>query len=403
MIILLNALPLSAGGGLQVLSSFLSCALGNNHLKFIVAVDASILNGPALADIPEFSGDSVTFATFSCKFHKVKSLRSVVRHLSARRFLTALCKSLSPDVVLTLFGPAYWKPPSGIPHVCGFARPSLLYKESPYVQLLSKRKKTVFQLKNARLFLAFLLESDFLYAESEDVVARLKKIYPYKPVKFISNCLNQEMLRRADESIKLLRPYSSEVQSPHVVFVPCSSYPHKNLKTIPIIYHHYQKKSGKKLRFVFVCNASLSGLDSVDVDCWDYREHLFLGPLRPADMASWYEKCDVVLMPSLLECFSASYIEALLFEKPLVAAKISSMFSLLPHGPFWYDPVNAHDAAVCISEAVRCLRDPNSVLLRKLLSRELRTCYGSPDSRFFAIVDLCQLAVAVRQRVTSAD
>jgi glycosyltransferase involved in cell wall biosynthesis len=54
-----------------------------------------------------------------------------------------------------------------------------------------------------------------------------------------------------------------------------------------------------------------------------YYKYVYnLGPIPIPECASLYKECDAMFLPTLLECFSASYIEAMYMEKPIVTSDL---------------------------------------------------------------------------------
>ena len=43
-----------------------------------------------------------------------------------------------------------------------------------------------------------------------------------------------------------------------------------------------------------------------------------VGPIKSAECPSLYSECDIMFFSTLLECFSASYAEAMIMKKPII-------------------------------------------------------------------------------------
>ena len=69
------------------------------------------------------------------------------------------------------------------------------------------------------------------------------------------------------------------------------------------------------------------------------------GVLTQSELGDVYRKCDLCFLPSLLEVFSATTIEAMFFGLPVVATNIDFNKEILGESCLYYEPTNARDAA----------------------------------------------------------
>ena len=60
---------------------------------------------------------------------------------------------------------------------------------------------------------------------------------------------------------------------------------------------------------------------------------------------SLYEQADVMFQPTLLECFSATYPEAMKMQRPIVTTDIEFAHGLCGPAAHYYSPLSAEDAA----------------------------------------------------------
>ena len=113
-----------------------------------------------------------------------------------------------------------------------------------------------------------------------------------------------------------------------------ANYPHKNL---PILIKtcHYLEEKHPSFGFRFVLTINESDLQGVD-DC--ARRHIvFLGPVKISQVPPLYEKADVMLLPTLLECFSASYAEAMVMMRPIITTDLDFARGLCADAAFYYE------------------------------------------------------------------
>jgi glycosyltransferase involved in cell wall biosynthesis len=58
----------------------------------------------------------------------------------------------------------------------------------------------------------------------------------------------------------------------------------------------------------------------------------FVGPVAHCDIARCYSESDIIINPSLSESFGMSLIEAMAFEKPVVATRVGGMVDIVSDG-----------------------------------------------------------------------
>src|SRR5690606_19619774 len=78
----------------------------------------------------------------------------------------------------------------------------------------------------------------------------------------------------------------------------------------------------------------------------NYSDNIInLGPVKIEEGPSLYKECDAVFLPTLLECFSASYPEAMIMEKPILTSDLSFARSICGNAALYFNPVDPSDAA----------------------------------------------------------
>ena len=109
--------------------------------------------------------------------------------------------------------------------------------------------------------------------------------------------------------------------------------------------------------------------------------------MRNEEDPSLYKECDAMFLPSLLECFSASYPEAMAMEKPIVTTDQGFARSICGDAALYYSPVDPVDAANKIS---RLIREPK--LQKQLIENgkiRLKT-FPTPEERAKEYLRICE-------------
>ena len=70
-----------------------------------------------------------------------------------------------------------------------------------------------------------------------------------------------------------------------------------------------------------------------------------VGPVPPEECPSLYRECDAMFLPSLAECFSASYPEAMIMSKPIITSDLGFARSICGDAAIYFKPKDAETAA----------------------------------------------------------
>lgn len=332
MRLLINTSTLKVGGGVQVAVSVLNELKNIPGNEYVVVVSRQVQQ--------QLPGNSFP-ANFS-----FRHLDSPAQLRTRRRIVSELDRierETQPDAVLTIFGPAYWRPKA--PHICGFALGWLITPESPAHKLLNFQEKLKQFLVKMYKWHYFRRDADYLWCETEDVRSRLHRHFGF-PIEQISVAGNthgaqffpymrQNAVRKvaADGTFKLL--------------TVSAYYPHKNLEIIKKVIPYLVGK----IKFQFVLTISKEDYQRV----FDVCEREFvttLGPLTAAECPAAYAGADALFLPTLLECFSANYPEAMVMRKPILTSNLSFATSLLGDAAAYFDPLDPEDVARSILDLV---------------------------------------------------
>lgn len=329
MNILINASNLTKGGGLQVAHSFI------NELKFYLMYNFTIVVSNELneqikkSEFPE----NFIFVVYSLRPSFFKAI------FGCDIFLNNLEAQIKPDRVFTVFGPGYWKPKTK--HIVGFAKPQYIYKESPFFQSLSIRDKYLLVLKKMLHLYNFKITSNVLITETSDVTSKVQFLFPSKKVFTVSNNYNQifDNAEDWDRSVKL--PNFNGI----TLLTITANYSHKNLKIIPevisVLNNNYPNF---KYRFVL----SITDKDLNISDDKIKNKIILIGKVTITQCPYLYQQSDFMFLPTLLECFTASYPEAMKMEKPILTSNLSFSKDLCGSAAKYFNPMCAKDIAETI-------------------------------------------------------
>ena len=263
------------------------------------------------------------------KYNLKHNLRTVF--MGRDVFLDKMIQKKNIDAVITLFGPSLWRP--RVPHVCGFARAQLLLKDSPYYDRIKTKEKLVFKIwdwgfrRSARIF----------YTENPYISEKLSGHFPNVRIYTVSNYYNQ-IYDHPDMWVRSIKLPEFDGVTCLSVSSPSS---HKNFGIIEGIVRHLRiTRPDFKIRFVLTCSAEEWPLAD------DVRKNVvYVGKTDVSECPFLYEQSDIMFMPTLLECFSATYPEAMRMEVPIVTTDLEFARGLCGEAACYYRAIDSTAAA----------------------------------------------------------
>lgn len=323
MKIIIDNSSLRNGGGIQVATSFLN-DLNNLKLEYEFHVIQSF---SASKQIDKSSFPSNFY------FYDLKEIHSsIIRRVKKVKSLEML---IYPDVIFTVFGPSYHK--SNFPKVVGFAIPYLIYTKSPFFSQISLKEKVYFKLLGFFKKFFFMKNSNALIFETEDS----RKIFMNSVKKeldsfTVNNTLNEVFLNSEKWS-----EFSLDSSSKLNILSLSANYAHKNLNIIPkVIDKLINEFSMKDFRFIL-------SLTKEELDFDDRYDDfiLYIGKVDINKIPSLYQKIDFLFLPTLLEVFSTTYLEAMFMGKPIICSDMGFARNICANSALYCSPVDAEKYA----------------------------------------------------------
>jgi glycosyltransferase involved in cell wall biosynthesis len=323
--ILIDCSNLQAGGGIQVALSFLS-----DLISMSLTDDFTVLLSPQMLD-------SITKETYDNNFTFIEMPQRKYRNLFVRsRYIRKIEKQIKPDVIFVVFGPSYNK--SKVPKIVGYAIPHYIYEDSPYFQQYNLKEKLLMYLRRKVKVKLFRNNSTELIFETQDAQEIFCSKYKYDINKthVVSNTLNSIF-----SNSELWIDGEFDFKASHSILCLTANYKHKNLDIIPdVIDSLINDFNFKDFKFILSLSRGELGFDKK----YDpYIEYLGRVPLEK--LPALYNSVSVLFMPTLLEVFSATYLEAMFMKVPIVASDMSFARDICNDCALYFEPTNAKDAA----------------------------------------------------------
>jgi glycosyltransferase involved in cell wall biosynthesis len=368
---LLYAANLHVGGGIQVATSVIAEMLDlrkddqdgmtiwastsvHNSLESI-GIDTTkilrykVVNHRGLGAI--FSGDRVQMDKFSCVF--------------------------------VIFGPLY------IPllrafRLVGFAQPWIIYPCTDAYRLISRFRRITTRFKFWLQAQAFR-NADHLIVELEHVRKGLIEsgVARGLPVNIVSNCVGSIFTQN---QIQQVQPMFARDKQLTLGFLG-RNYTHKNTIILSQIRKLLRERYQLSVRML------VTFTDEEWESCTgEFRDEVVnVGAISVVQCPSFYRSLDGLIFPSLLECFSATPLEALAMEVPLFASDRPFVRDVCLDFAEYFDPHSPENAA---DKIYKFYQAPLNIdRLRK--GREYVLNFSSPKERVLSYLKIIQANVKV--------
>lgn len=342
----LNMLGFTSGGGLTVGRGILP------HLEDVAPNDEFLVLVPDVAayekiDWPKNASKSV----FSVS--NAKHLRRLwIDHIG----IPALCKRFGADVLFSMsnFGP--YRAPCA--HVLGVHLGYLAYPDWPIWERLTLRER-LFIRAQARYFAIMTVHVDRICVLTQTSADRLATVLAIPPDRLVvvpnasiadaeSECTDDPRVRdsilKARASLRLC--------------YPALGYSNKNHEILPRVFERLQREPGLGDVVIFVTvepgdspNARRFVTDTAASSVG--ARIINLGHLDRRGVSTLYRYTDALLMPTLLESFSLTYVEAMRFELPILTSDYDFAHEVCGQAALYFDPLDPAAIAAAVARLAR--------------------------------------------------
>lgn len=339
MNILINCSTCRVGGGIQVSASLIShSAFASNH-SYFYCVSPQVAE--ALSDA-HCHLDSRRFVIADVNPYLLISGRF-------QKNLLSLVSKWNIDIVFTVFGPSYVRFP--VPHVCGYARPwdlhptLLAYRQVSFVVALRIYISSIIRLR-------MLPKTDFYWTETEyaRIALASRCSIPLSKIKVVPNTCSA-----AFRGNYLPGPVPN--CPPFRILTIASPYPHKRLNTIPYVARHMLELGWERSQLEFVVTIPWQShyYSTFVRHCNDLGVSQMIvnvGVVGHSECLKLYSSSACVFLPTCLEVFSVSHVEAMAMGVPIVTSNIKFVREVCRDAALYYEPSSAESAAEAITRVL---------------------------------------------------
>lgn len=326
--VLINASNLHFGGGVQVAASFINDLYDLKKFDISIVCSTAVLNNLSKhIKLDEFKSFN-EYNIFG--LNKFKKLPKEVFG--------------GFDYCFTVFGPFYFNLRVK-KHICGFAQPWIAYPKNKAYNNLSSfdyiKTKIKFFIQSL-----FFRQYDLLIVEQQHIKNALIGIgYNKDNISVVSNTVST--IYDSPETWESISLDKNKLRYPITLGFIGRDYPHKNIKTLVEVNRILNEKYNFYCNFLFTFTdeeMKRNGFSDLD-------NFISLGAISIRQCPAFYNSLDGLIFPSLLECFSASPIEAMKMNTVVFASEFPFISEVCKNAAFYFDPTHANSIAFSIVNA----------------------------------------------------
>lgn len=369
MKILINTISTKkhSGGAFQISQNFLLKSLEHSDVEwyYITSQDLDDVIGEKFAHIKETR--YFVFPTqpdFKGSYKKVK------------KEIAELEERINPHVVYSITAPSYFS--FKTTEVMRFTNPLVTHpnKYSQSTLPFLQRIKTWLYCKNQE---RLMKKAHYFITQTETTKQGILRITgePDNHVCVVNNVL-PSVFKNMDNTPIIEDDY---------INIACvgNPVPHKNFDILPSLIEELKKLGVTNERFhtTIPFDHPLKAQLEKDLTAKGLMDNwVNHGRVSQQELGMMYQRCQLCYLPTLLEVFSASTIEAMFFRLPIVATEFDFNTEVLADSCLYYEPMNAKAAAAQFEELIanKKLQDEMKSKMQKQLA-----IYGNYDKHFNAI------------------
>jgi len=252
--------------------------------------------------------------------------------------LPKIVEEFRPDVILGLAGWGLLKPSS---------KQTILPMNShlfyPQEHSRNSSLKSMF-LRRCRIWYLnrSLAQSQLLLSQTPITRRRLIESFQYRGQTAICPPAVSIFLgdRKKDQKIpKSLIPYTHRMK----LFCLTKYYPHKNLEIIVESFNKFRKELKDVVVIITIAenqHPNVKKLFHLIKKLELSNQIINVGPLSQLELASYYKNCDALLLPTLLESFSSTYLEAMHFGLPILTSDLDFAHYVCKDAALYFNPLD---------------------------------------------------------------
>jgi len=325
MKILLNASTIKVGGGLFVTVNFIKESLSSfRNLEWHYLI-SDVVHSELMKATVELPNDK--FSVIGQSPAKILGRKETVQKIKG------IESKINPDIVYSIGSPSYVN--FHTTEVQRLTNPYITHPNKYAINSYGTIDKVKIQLKSF-IQRRIISKSKYFVTQSNTAKRGILKLTngSEADVAVIPNSLSEVF--KSDDG-------KNEPSDENYIFCLAAPYPHKNIHEIPRIARKLLDKKFDNFKFVVTIPEDDLILDSFHKKCIDFgvsNRILNLGKITQAECKNWYLKSKLVFLPTYLETFSATILEALYLKVPIVTTDFGFNRDVAGNYALYFNPGN---------------------------------------------------------------
>ena len=318
-----------SGGAYQIAYNFLMKTADHPEIDWVYVVSS---------DLDEILPETLKKKDFYYVFPTQPDFKHSYKRV--KKELAELAERLNPDVVYSITAPSYFT--FKAPEVMRFTNPWVTHPNKyswAVLPVLERWKKRLYCWNQRRM----MRKAKYFVTQTETTKNGIIRItgVPSDHVKVVNNVLPQVFKGLQN---------SPKPQDGSWVDIACvgAPVPHKNFDILPAVIMELKNLGEENIRFHITIpyeNPLLAKYQK-ELNLLGLTDRIIShGRCSQIELAEMYRGCQLCFLPTLLEVFSASTLEAMFFRLPVVATDFDFNTEVMGDSCLYYEPMNAKDAA----------------------------------------------------------
>lgn len=260
--------------------------------------------------------------------------------------LPAMVHDFRPDVIFNMANRGFVN--IAVPQAILIQDPHLFYSSSQYGNALCRERFKFWYHRNH--FKMALKYTQLLFCQTEVAAARVKDSYSLQAK--IAICPNLVSVEDQAQPPIVPEPLR-RIEAKTKLFVLSRYYSHKNLEIIPELFRNHADKLNDVAFILTISpdqhpNAArlLKKIEKSGLA----QNIISVGQIPQADLPGYYRHTDALFLPTLMESFSGTYLEALYFRRPIMTSDLDFARLVCGDAAIYFNPRNAADICQRILE-----------------------------------------------------
>lgn len=209
-----------------------------------------------------------------------------------------------------------------------------------------------------------------VYCQTRTMLRRIQETYSrVHSVKLLANCLPDTLQQTRAQSVlpERLGPYGNRFR----LICLTRYYAHKNIEILIETFRKHRKCLRDVVVFLTIPCEQAKPLRRLNraIDRWGLGEQIVnLGAIEQSDVARYFGYCHALMLPTLLESFSTTYLEAMHCGLPILTSDLDFARDVCGEAALYFDPWSPKS----IAEAVVRLRVDSELRSRLAEAGRLR-------------------------------